>query len=284
MTESRGRLSLLGLTVLAALSLVFAIVPSIAFGEGQDGWFDNWHEESSDVAEATAEGTDSVSEAEYPYEDLSAAELRAWNGSYNDWCAGSEGEWLLGVDVSEWNGHINWEMVRDSGVTYAIIKIGGSDDWEGNYVDGHFMENALECERLGIPYGVYFYSTAGNEHFARDEAEFVVKALEGLNPTLPVYIDLELEALSDPECKDILTDVGRTWCETIAANGYAPGVYSCASWWDYLLTDECFNNWSKWVAQYEDSCEVEDCHCWQYSMNGEIPGIDFPVDLNIWFA
>ena len=151
------------------------------------------------------------------------------------------------------------------------------------YIDESFVRNALECERLGIPYGVYFFSTADNALEAAIEAKFVSTLLVGLNPTLPIFLDLELEELSDPECAGLLTEVSQTFCDIMDAAGWHPGIYASYSWWEYLLVDPCFDNWAKWIAAYDGTFDHEGAQCWQFSHSGWIDGIDWPVDLNYWF-
>lgn len=193
-------------------------------------------------------------------------------------------EKLFGIDVSEWNAQVDWERVQADGVEFAILKCGGSDWWGGGcYADSEFLRNAAECERLGIPYGVYFFSTADDSLEAAIEAKFVSTMLVGLNPTLPVFLDLELEELSDPECAGALTEVAQSFCGIVEAAGYMPGVYASYSWWEYLLTDPCFDNWAKWAAAYDGTFALEGAECWQFSHSGWIDGIDWPVDLNTWY-
>ena len=95
-----------------------------------------------------------------------------------------------GIDVSEHNGVINWEQVKASGIDFAIIRCGyGMDQTDQD--DKQWVRNVTECERLGIPYGVYIYSYATNTERARSEAEHVLRLIQGRNLSYPVYFDME---------------------------------------------------------------------------------------------
>lgn len=283
MKESKSRLFICVLALATLLNIAFVMAPGTALGEGDDGSEEIAYEDvSSDALEEGESEDDSSTDSEpllYPsrenYEPIA---------SFDEWYDAETGEWLIGVDVSEWNGWIDWEAVKDSGVKFAILRCGGT--YEGSstpYTDEKFEHNARECERVGLPYGVYFYSTAYDAWSAAIEAEYVANLLADYNPSLPVFLDLEYVELSEPENAGPLTEVARTFCGRIAAAGKLPGIYSSASWWEYLLTDPCFDQWAKWVAQYDGHCDVE-CDCWQYDDDGDMPGFDWPVDLNVWFA
>ena len=105
-----------------------------------------------------------------------------------------------------------------------------------------------ECERLGIPYGVYAYSYAKNADDAVKGADQIIALLKGHNPTLPVYLDLEDNSIKDTDHASI----AKAFCNTISAAGYTPGIYASASWFKNILTDPCFTNsgWGIWTAQY----------------------------------
>lgn len=102
-----------------------------------------------------------------------------------------DGATAQGIDVSEHQGRIDWNAVKASGIDFAILRVGfGAPSWGGR-VDYQFNRNISECERLGIPYGVYIYSYAFDNQQAADEASMVINCLSGHNPRLPVYYDLE---------------------------------------------------------------------------------------------
>lgn len=185
-----------------------------------------------------------------------------------------------GIDVSEWNGDIDWEKVKASGVDFVIIRCGYGSAESGRE-DKYWRRNASECERLGIPYGVYIYSYAVNEEEALKEANYALRLIKRRNLSMPVFYDIEHErhlALS----KEEIASICEIFCTEIKSRGYVPGVYSGEWIWNNLMTDEYFSgeNICKWVASY-GAGEPAIYDIWQYSETGRIDGISENVDLNI---
>ena len=181
-----------------------------------------------------------------------------------------------GIDVSQWQGMIDWEKVKASGIEFAIIRCGFSVDKE-KYDDKYWRRNVSECERLGIPYGVYLYSYAQDTEWALSEAEHVLRLLKGHKPYYPVYFDMEDKSTEDCD----LAAIATAFCNKIKAAGYKVGVYANKYWWETKLTDKCFSQWDRWVAQWSSSCTYKGAYSiWQYSDNGRVDGIDGPVDLD----
>ena len=215
-----------------------------------------------------------------------------------------KGATAQGIDVSEHNGTINWQSVKDAGIDFAILRVGFAGDTSGGRLDNYFKRNVSECERLGIPYGVYLYSYARNEDEAQAEARLMLSALKGHSPALPVYYDLEERKtnadgspmwtpFNDPSK---LASIAKTFCGQIAAAGYKPGIYANVNWFKNYLTDPCFlsSGWSIWTAQYWYGGRYDEClgltpdapakyDCWQYSARGSVPGVSGDVDVNYWF-
>ena len=205
-----------------------------------------------------------------------------------------EGATLQGIDVSGHQKDIDWQKVKDAGIDFAILKIGNINAREpdGWYTDSYFQRNVTECERLGIPYGVYAYSYAKNADDAVKGADHIIALLKGHNPTLPVYLDLEDNSIKDTDHATIAT----AFCNTISAAGYTPGIYANASWFKNILTDPCFTNsgWNIWTAQYRYGQRYDASlglgpeypakfDCWQYSCLSTVPGIDGYCDINYWY-
>ncbi|MBQ2880341.1 MAG: cell wall-binding repeat-containing protein, partial [Anaerotignum sp.] len=183
---------------------------------------------------------------------------------------------LTGIDVSEHQGTIDWEKVKAAGIDFAIIRCGYGQDM-ASQDDLYFEYNADECERLGIPYGVYLYSYATNTTRASGEADHALRLLEGRHLSYPVYFDME-------DSSTIGSDLGaiaETFCDKISAAGYPVGVYANLNWWNNYLTDNCFDDWHRWVAQYNSSCQYEGTYAlWQYTSSGSVNGISGRVDMN----
>ena len=193
-----------------------------------------------------------------------------------------EGAIKKGIDVSEFQGNIDWQTVKNSGIDFAIIRCGYGSDYS-DQDDAKWLRNVSECERLGIPYGVYLYSYANTTAKARSEAEHVLRLLKGHNPTYPVYYDLEDKVVSSAG-RSAIINYANIFCSTIEANGYRAGIYANLNWWDTKLNDSSLNKYEKWVAQWNYRCTYEgDYRLWQCTSDGSVPGISGRVDLNFEF-
>lgn len=175
------------------------------------------------------------------------------------------------IDVSEWQGWINWEQVKAAGC-HAIIRCGYGSDY-ANQDDKHFLYNINECERLGIPHGVYLYSYATNEDMARSEAAHVLRLIAGRELQYPVYFDTE-EAGTEYASYGCAVAFG----DAIEAAGYWAGVYASASWWQNYLAG--LDRFTKWVAHWGVSSPAVACDLWQYTSDGDIPGVDGRCDVS----
>ncbi len=205
-----------------------------------------------------------------------------------------------GIDVSGYQKDIDWQVVKNAGIDFAIIKIGNLDKSEsdGWYTDSRFQRNVSECERLGIPYGVYVYAYGTTVQEYENGAEHIISLLAGHHPTLPVYLDLEDDAINPGNSSNSITtanlaEFSKAFCNRIAAAGYTPGIYSGASWFKNYLTDSCFTSsgWSIWTAQYWYASRYDTCidetpeypksyDIWQYSSRATVSGIRGSVDIN----
>ena len=183
----------------------------------------------------------------------------------------------FGIDVSSHQEYINWETAANY-IDYAIIRCGYGSDYSAND-DQYWEYNASECERLGIPYGVYLYSYAENDAEAASEAEHVLRLLKGHSPSLPVYYDLEDNGTVGKLSTSQIGGQAKIFCDKIKAAGYDAGVYANLSWWNNKLTSGTFGSYHKWVAAYGDF-DLKSWEMWQYSSGGSVPGINGNVDMN----
>ncbi|MCM1272425.1 MAG: InlB B-repeat-containing protein [Clostridium sp.] len=180
------------------------------------------------------------------------------------------------IDVSSWQKNINWNQVKNQ-VDAVILRCGYGMDY--TYQDDYeFERNAAECERLGIPYGVYLYSYATNDSKAKSEAAHILRLLKGKKVTLPVYLDCE---------EGNTAGYAARACEVIGNiiqnAGYMFGVYANTTWWNnYLPT---VTGYTRWVAQYFSICQYGGTYdAWQYSSSGSVTGISGNVDMNIMYT
>lgn len=210
----------------------------------------------------------------------------AYYGSNGTSVWGAKG---LGVDVSVHQGPIDWLRVKNSGVTFAIIRCGYGSDYRGQD-DSQFLANIRGCISNGIPFGVYLYSYATTTDMAQSEAAHTLRLLNeaGLSPldlSYPVYYDLE-EGGSRPKVSNeqLLTNT-QTFCNAVSAAGYTPGVYANTNWWTNYLSDSAYDQWPRWVAQYNVRCTYGKSYdIWQADDDTFINGITVPVDVDFDFT
>lgn len=185
-----------------------------------------------------------------------------------------------GIDVSYYQGDIDWERVKSAGVEFAIIRCGYGMDVK-NQDDEKFERNVTECERLGIPYGVYLYSYADSVAKAESEAAHTLRMLNGRKPLYPVYYDLENAQTTGRCSKEQILKIAKTFIGIMEANGLWAGIYANLYWNNTLLTDGWYNSKARWIAQWADNCTYGgEYGIWQYTSSGRIDGINGNVDLD----
>ncbi len=199
---------------------------------------------------------------------------------------GSDGQVMptgTGIDVSKWQGNIDWATTSNA-ISFAIIRCGYRGSSGGIAMDPKFLQNMRGAKAHGVRVGVYFYSKATNEAMAVEEASaalaFVQQAGGGL--TLPIYFDME-DACQKGLSKEQNTAIANAFCATVAAGGYRAGVYASKSWFDNRMNAGSIGgNYSIWVARYNTYLGYSGRYnMWQYSSKGSIPGISGNVDVNI---
>lgn len=186
----------------------------------------------------------------------------------------------FGIDVSKYQGNIDWGKVKASGIDFVILRVGIGD----NIVtqdDVKFKYNADACTRLGIPFGVYIYSYATDVNHALSEARHVLRLIKDYKIDYPVYYDLEDAGTTQKCSKMVIGDMAEVFCTEIQKEGYYPAIYANKYWFTSVLTDKRFDKWDKWVAQYSSKCTyVGSYQMWQKASNGHINGIVGNVDIN----
>lgn len=194
----------------------------------------------------------------------------------------------LGIDVSKYQGKIDWKSVKAAGVEFAFIRLGFRGKGEGTLeLDTYYERNIKGALEAGVNTGVYFFSQALNEEEAVAEAEFVIEKLKGHAINYPVAIDLEEmsgEARGNNLTREQRTKVAIAFCERIKEAGYVPIIYANTK---YMLTGfdlEQLNDYDKWFAFYSENVTFPyEYTILQYSNKGKIPGINGDVDLNAGF-
>ncbi|MCR5802367.1 MAG: hypothetical protein K6G57_08565 [Lachnospiraceae bacterium] len=178
----------------------------------------------------------------------------------------------VGIDVSRYQGNIDWNAVAASGVTFAFIRVGTLNTG----IDPYFAQNMVGAAAAGIKTGVYIYSGATDFVRAQQEAAFVLSAIEPYIVSMPVVIDMETSYQRNVPAAQ-LSAVANYFCMLIEASGYYPMVYSNKWFFSNRLNGVVYD---KWVAQYYSSCLIEDAAVWQCMDTWRVPGIAGNVDLD----
>ncbi|MDE7476926.1 MAG: glycoside hydrolase family 25 protein [Lachnospiraceae bacterium] len=192
----------------------------------------------------------------------------------------------LGIDVSKWNGDIDWEIVKAEGVDFAIIRCGYRGSSSGWLIeDPYFYKNLTGAKKAGIKVGLYFFTQATNLVEAVEEASMVVSLLGETGLDYPVYIDTEGaggNGRADNLDPGTRTAVVNAFCQTIQNAGLDAGVYASRNWYlNNLILDE-MDAPNIWLAEYRQTPEYEGRYdMWQYTSSGAVAGIEGRVDLNI---
>lgn len=194
------------------------------------------------------------------------------------------------IDVSEWQGDIDWAKAKADGVEGVIIRLGYG---EGNNADKKAQRNISECKRLGIPFGIYWYSYADTPALAKEEGADVVSKLKqfGVNPSdlaYPVYYDLEKwtwEGHKPPTDPNVYNNIVNNWYSALQSAGYKNlGVYSYTSYLQGPLKHVDIYAKTTWVAQYGARMGFDsfptNSRGWQYTSSGKVDGISGNVDMN----
>lgn len=195
---------------------------------------------------------------------------------------------LAGIDVSSYQQDIDWKMVKDAGVDFAMIRVGYRGYVSGKLdLDDYFLKNMEGAINAGIPVGVYFFSQALNEDEAIEEAEYVLNWIKGYDIHYPVVFDWEeipADARTDDMNMLMLTSCALAFCKTIEDAGYTPAVYFNQVYGYQQLNLPSLKDYVFWLAEYEDTPSFHfDFQMWQYTNQGTVPGIPGAVDLNIYF-
>ena len=190
----------------------------------------------------------------------------------------------FGIDVSKWNGNINWSAVKSAGVSYAIIRCGYRGSTTGALItDPTFAANISGANAAGIKTGVYFFTQAINEKEAVEEASMVLSLVKKYKISYPIFLDVESSGgRADGLDKATRTAVIKAFCATIQNSGYTAGVYANKTWLNSKMDAGSLGNYKIWLAQYAAAPTYTGRYnLWQYSSKGSIPGIKGNVDLNL---
>jgi len=184
-----------------------------------------------------------------------------------------------GIDVSKWQGKIDWQKVKNAGVKFAILR-GGFGSLISQK-DAYFETNYANAKAAGIPVGVYWYSYATSVAQARQEAQTCLQVLKGKQFEYPIYFDIE-DSSQVKLGKEKLTAICEAFCDTLEKAGYFVGVYANTNWFtNYLDREKLARKYTIWLADYRSAYNKtykRDMH--QYTSSGKVNGISGNVDMN----
>lgn len=195
------------------------------------------------------------------------------------------------IDISQWNRVYDWNAVKNAGVEYVLIRLGGRFWGSGNiYFDDNYQSNIQGALNAGLQVGVYFFSQAINPAEAREEARFLIDHIGNYNITLPLIMDFEYgpsgsRLLSANLNRRQATDMVLAFCDEVTNAGYTPMLYANKS----MLTSDLYASEIEqvakiWMAHYTTAASYSGAHYgWQYTDKGTVPGIDGAVDCNFFY-
>ena len=197
---------------------------------------------------------------------------------------------IPGIDVSYYQGDIDWEKVKASGIQFAMVRLG----YRGYGEEGKLVEDKLAFQNIegaldaGLKVGIYFFSQAITVEEAEEEAEFVLERIEGYDITMPVVFDWEYiseEARTAKMDRRTLTDCYKAFCGRIAEAGYTPMSYFNSYQSRQLMYLHELEDYPFWLALYSDRMTFPyRFEMWQYTDSGRVPGIEGKVDINLFFT
>ncbi len=202
---------------------------------------------------------------------------------FDSYGALSTGSGIRGIDVSKWNGNIDWKAVKNSGIEYVIIRSGYRGSSQGALIeDPKFKSNIKGATEAGLKVGVYFFTQAISEAEAIEEASMVLEQVKNYQISYPIFLDVEASGgRADGIDKATRTAVCKAFCQTIQSGGYTAGIYANKNWLDTKLDASALSAYKIWLAQYAATPTYTGRYdLWQYQSTGKVSGISGNVDMN----
>ena len=192
-----------------------------------------------------------------------------------------------GIDVSEFNGDIDWEKVKEDGIEFVFIRMGFRGYGEGDiYEDATFAANLEGARAAGLDVGIYFFAQAVSEEEAEEEAQYIIDRLGGIELQMPIVYDVEPirtdDARTDKVTGKQFTKNTAAFCRKIEENGYEAGYYANLKWEVFMLDMRELTDYTMWYAGYADQPQTAyDFSIWQYTDQGAVDGIPTNVDMDL---
>ncbi len=186
---------------------------------------------------------------------------------------------VKGIDVSRYQGIIDWQAVADSGISFAMIKaLQGA-----SAIDKRFLENAEGASKAGLPFGIYVYSKASSEEEATAEAQAALELAADFSLAYPIAMDIEGEHYR-LLTKEKRIEVVDAFCSAVKAAGQMPLLYSNKDWLTNVIPEECTEKWDVWLAQWRKTApDYQRAYTmWQYG-KAQVSGISTKVDMDLCY-
>ena len=272
--------------ILTTVAIVLAITLGKEKTPSQGGKVDNTVYDTNLIGDATVDPENVELEQEEEGTVVDVEELTVENGRSN------------GIDVSKWQGKIDWQKVKNSGIEFAFIRIGYRGENGVIYKDDNADYNIQQAQKAGVLVGVYFFSTAVNETEAKEEAEWTLQAIKGYKISYPVVYDCEGYKISTSRMFDLSTgertDNAMMFLKTVSDAGYdvmfygALGEIGDTTYWDISKIEK---KYKVWVAHYstvtypdKEKPDYDNrCNAWQYTNKGSVSGISGNVDMVVCY-
>ena len=228
---------------------------------------------------------DKIPECQYNWERLNTENPTDWVYTDENGAKAS----VRGIDVSKYQGRVDWKKVADSGVEFVIIRLGYRGMNEGTLeLDPYFEYNIKGATEAGLDVGVYFFSQAITKEEAEEEADFVLDAIAAYDITYPIVFDTERVTTYDARANGLSmaerTNMCIAFCDKVGREGYTPMIYANTKYMIMGIDLEMLTKYDKWYAYYNSEITFPyNFQMMQYSDSGKIPGITGNVDLNISF-
>lgn len=192
---------------------------------------------------------------------------------------------IKGIDVSEFQGNIDWDKVKNDGVEFVILKLGNIYDYDENYKDSKFDTNYKNARAQGIKIGAYIYNYCNTVDTLKEGLKWAFEKLENKKLDMPIYLDMEDKDIQG-ESKATLTKQVNEFAKYVEGGGYRAGVYANVNWLKNELNPADFDkDVSVWVAQYYKECQYDKKYViWQYTSRGKVDGISGNVDMNYFYG
>lgn len=192
---------------------------------------------------------------------------------------------IKGLDVSEFQGIVDWEQVKAAGYQFAMLRAG----YGFSTLDQQFQRNASECNRIGLPIGVYWFCYAVSPETARQEADGCINAISSYRVDYPVCYDIEQATINYASQNGVnvtpamATQFVQNFCSRVEERGYYAMYYSNRNFINTYFPADMSDRYALWYAYYNDQFDNTNCGIWQYSDAGSVPGINGNVDLDTGF-